>query len=204
MINEFKPQKKVESEEKDSKRQKSIYGNRKYHIDEDYFKNVNTEDKAYWLGFLFADGCVLKDGATISIALQRSDKNHLVKFLECIKADSNYPIKEYDVKFNGKVYKAVKITLYSRKLWNDLISLGCIPCKSLVLKPPKIDLKFANHFCRGYFDGDGSVSFNETTETSQVSVVGTKDLLEYVKINSGISDIRITLNQKGNNITHSL
>lgn len=83
----------------------------------------------------------------------------------------------------------------------DLINCGCIPAKSLILKRPNLDKEFIPHFIRGYFDGDGTVSFNESTHYSHAGVLGTQDVLEYIKENSGISqDINIRLNKKGGNV----
>ena len=31
---------------------------RMYDIDKDYFKVIDTEEKAYWLGFIYADGSI--------------------------------------------------------------------------------------------------------------------------------------------------
>lgn len=75
---------------------------------------------------------------------------------------------------------------------NDLISHGCVPNKSLILKPPKIDNELINHFIRGYFDGDGCVSFNSKTKVYAVCILGTKEILEYIILHSGIKNVSIT------------
>ena len=83
---------------------------------------------------------------------------------------------------------------------NDLEKLGCVPNKSLILKRPNIDNSLVNHFIRGYFDGDGCVSFNRELDNSIYSVIGTKDILSFIKMNSGISN-KISIRQaKRNNI----
>mgnify|MGYP002625860766 CR=1 FL=1 len=50
----------------------------------------------------------------------------------------------------------------SPKMKVDLIRLGAIPNKSLILEFPKdIPNDLIRHFVRGYFDGDGCISKNE-------------------------------------------
>lgn len=48
---------------------------RKYKFDENFFENIDTEEKAYWLGFIYADGAVFK--RTLSIRLSTKDIHHL-------------------------------------------------------------------------------------------------------------------------------
>ena len=58
---------------------------RKYEFDFNYFENIDTEEKAYWLGFLYADGCVTPN--TVRVELQASDKKHIEKFREAVQAN---------------------------------------------------------------------------------------------------------------------
>ena len=60
---------------------------RKHFYNEDYFKVIDSEDKAYWLGFISADGSVSKDAYHIRISLSSIDIKHLEKFLTCINAN---------------------------------------------------------------------------------------------------------------------
>ena len=61
---------------------------------------------------------------------------------------------------------------------NDLINLGCVPNKSLILTPPNLKDKFVSHFIRGYFDGDGSIGKYEGR--IKFSLLGTNELLIWV------------------------
>ena len=54
---------------------KKIY--RKHIINEKYFDSIDSEDKAYFLGLLFADGCVAKNGYNICLTLKNNDKHIL-------------------------------------------------------------------------------------------------------------------------------
>lgn len=119
-------------------------------FNDDYFEKIDTEDKAYFLGLLFADGNVYLKRHRVQITLANEDAYILKKFADCIN-------------YSGKVYidreKYSKLILPSKKMCEDLISLGCTANKSLTLKfPDKVPEKLMNHFIRGCFDGDGHVS----------------------------------------------
>jgi len=90
------------------------YKMRRYDLNESYFEMIDTEDKAYWLGFILADGHVSDECLTIGLA--EKDIKPLKKFLTCIKSDS--PIKFY------KSTLSVKINLYSLTLVQSLRKLG--------------------------------------------------------------------------------
>ena len=111
------------------------------------FDNIDTEEKAYWLGFIFADGYVSNEYRS-EISLKRSDFEHLYKFTNFIDCNREISIDKYRCRFSFGSKHTVK----------RLIELGCVPRKSLVLKFPKIDISLYRHFIRGYFDGDGSIT----------------------------------------------
>ena len=63
----------------------------KYNIDEDYFKIIDTEDKAYFLGFIYADGCICKASKkqyTFALKLAEQDKYILDTFKHYLKSNS--------------------------------------------------------------------------------------------------------------------
>lgn len=67
------------------------------------------------------------------------------------------------------------------KMYNDLIKQGCLPCKSLILKSPKIKKDLIRHFIRGYVDGDGCLSFSDKNPFClTISIIGTEDILNYI------------------------
>ena len=121
-----------------------------------YFEQIDTEEKAYWLGFLYADGSINK--SAVDLTLQERDKNHLEKFLYSIHAD--VLIKDKNVILNNKEYKNKRITIHDSKMVLDLIKCGCTENKSFTIRFPDKDIpnNLRNHFIRGYFDGDGSIS----------------------------------------------
>lgn len=138
----------------------------KYTYNKNYFKIINTEEKAYWLGFLYADGCITRfyrnenlKSMSLEITLKSDDVEHLKKFL--IALESNVPIQDKTI--NNK-YKACRIVINCTSMCRDLINLGCTPQKSLILEFPNekiLPKSYYNSFIRGYFDGDGGVFYGE-------------------------------------------
>jgi hypothetical protein len=123
---------------------------RKYQVDENYFENLNTEDKNYWYGFILADGHIREQDNMLQIDLNNKDIEILIKFKEHIKFEGN-------IEPNNK-RQSVKIRIFSEKIFNDLIKLGCIQDKTRKLEFLKIiKNEFIHHFLRGYFDGDGCI-----------------------------------------------
>lgn len=155
---------------------------------EDYFDIIDTEQKAYWLGFMYADGNIIKTKNQYKIQLRVNDKEVIEKFITSI--NGNMDVKEYIYKNNNKKYYGVYLT--SEKMFMDLNKHGCVPNKSLILKfPTTIPIYLKRHFIRGYFDGDGCVSINnkkwtKTPKTNPticynkticIDICGTKEFL---------------------------
>jgi|WetSurMetagenome_2_1015567.scaffolds.fasta_scaffold161878_2 hypothetical protein len=136
-----------------------------YAVNEDYFANIDTEDKAYWLGFILADGNVSKDGYVFSVTLSRSDRPHLIKLRNSLQAE--HPIVDYR---NESV-----INIGSQLMVARLNSLGVIPNKSLVVRPELgcIPCFLERHFWRGTVDGDGHLS--RQTKVYNIGLSGTTD-----------------------------
>lgn len=138
---------------------KTQHGNhyRKYHHNENFFEVIDNEKKAYWLGFMYADGWILDNTKRygqdhFGIGLDLEDEQHLIKFLQDIEA--NNPL-HYDV---SKDRHMVKVELTSQKTVDDLINQGCFKQKTAILQPPKnVPENLLHHFIRGFFDGDGSI-----------------------------------------------
>lgn len=122
-----------------------------YHFDEDYFENIDTEEKSYWLGFFYADGYV-RDRKTHSesrLKLGIKDLEHLEKFKKTLKADNDIQIKE----------KLAILALNTRKFTKHLIDKGCHQRKTFTIKFPYfLNEHLIRHFIRGYFDGDGCIN----------------------------------------------
>lgn len=161
--------------------------------DEFYFSNIDSKEKAYWLGFLYADGCVHSTSNEISITLK--DRDHLEKFRKAIK--SNNKIGESIDRRFSSLPKIYHFSIKDKQLKSDLIKWGCVPNKSLSLtKIPNIPRDFVSHFIRGYFDGDGSLHWLNGTKNFRISFVGTAPFLKDIQKELGLS---LSLGQqKGN------
>jgi len=170
----------------------SMYGikesRRKTRVNDSYFKDIDTEHKAYWLGFLMADGYNDESQRKIEITLKHTD----LKLLEAFKKDieSEHKISE---KIIGK-YKAYRIAIRSDQLSTDLARHGCVQQKSLILEFPKIPSHLVNHFIRGYFDGDGSVTIRG--KACNFHLLGTKQFIESCREAMGMHYTK--LSKKGN------
>lgn len=143
-----------------------LYRHKKYLFDNHFFDKINTEAKAYFLGFLWADGNNNRLG-TLTLKITIEDTYILEKFNEII--GSKRPLKIItNIKcFNKKQQKtylakdAILLSLSNKKMLNTLESIGFIPNKSKTLLMPKdetIPDYLLHHFIRGYFDGDGTIS----------------------------------------------
>lgn len=134
---------------------------KKYDYNDFIFENIDSEEKAYWLGFLYADGYVRKRsgvGSELRLKLSIKDMDHLIKFKKFISPDEKTPLV-YEENKNSKCYK---ISINSSKIVDDLINKGCINKKSSLIEFPYfLNKELTNHFIRGYFDGDGSISFSD-------------------------------------------
>jgi hypothetical protein len=120
----------------------------RYKFNEDYFETIDTEDKAYFLGFIVADGNINKNNNSVRII--QKETNILYEFKKFVSFDG--PI------FTRKDGKISYITISSHKMKNDLDKLGISSNKTMLVKYPDIPKKLQNHFIRGVFDGDGCIS----------------------------------------------
>ena len=155
--------------------------NHTYFADYDKFYNIDTAEKAYWLGFIAADGCVFirEENASVIINISRKDKTHLEKLKQFM--NSNVKIVDHiqTAGFSNNTEMS-KITFNSIKMAQDLNRVGITNKKSLTLKPPLIDEQFFLPFILGYFDGDGSIfQFNNNKEWG-INIEGTKEMLEWI------------------------
>jgi hypothetical protein len=147
-------------------------------FNEHYFDEFVSNNQAYILGLLYADGCNYPPHNKIGIELQESDKDILDK----INAELN---NEKPLKFcNRKKYHSTNQNTYSIELFSQYFSdvvgkLGVVPRKSLVLRfPDWLDKKFYASFLLGYSDGDGCIS--KDISRASWSIVGTLEFCNCV------------------------
>lgn len=152
--------------------------NRRYNRNSHYFDKIDTQNKAYILGLLFADGCNHTDHSAITISLQEEDRY----ILEFVKSELEYegPIRFVPLHEKNENYKdQYTLCINDPYMSKHLEKLGIVNAKSLIITfPDYIRMKFINHFVRGYFDGDGCISSNAVTGKPRVSICGTYDFCE--------------------------
>ena len=148
-----------------------IQNGQKYAYDYSVFKKIDTEEKAYWLGFLYADGYVnIEKG--IELTLAEYDYDHLVKFRKFMGDES------IDISYKNSA-NAYRVCIHSKEIASDLVNLGCMQAKSLILQFPseeQVPNHLINHFMRGYFDGDGCVYYSHGQLA--FSILGTSEFLD--------------------------
>ena len=167
----------------------------RFSCDERFFEKIDTEEKAYWLGFLYADGYITKarkhNNPKFGITITESDKKHLEKFKKALKYNGN--IHTYQPsKSNYKNTKSYcRLLIGSPKIVEDLKKLGCVESKTTILKYPteeQVPLSLQKHFIRGYIDGDGSLIAHKVSKSPNphyrsftLSITGTLEMIEGIK-----------------------
>ncbi len=140
-------------------------------LNKDYFEKIDTKEKAYWLGFIYADGYIELNKRSESRrlclgSLSPKDEILLKKFAESINADKNKIEKDRE-------YLRLRIT--NKKLCDDAMKHGVLPRKSLIIEYPKLENRELDlAFLLGYFDGDGKKG------TSMIKT-GSRKFLEQIK-----------------------
>ena len=146
---------------------------------EHVFDVIDTEEKAYWLGFLYADGNISSNGHRLEVILAIKDVDHLEKFRKFLNLETKVRI----AKNSGKGEFIARLSVRNKNIWTQLNNKGCVPKKSLILQFPNENV-FANKnliydFIRGYCDGDGCLMLHqhEAKIKTNVSFVGTEIFL---------------------------
>ena len=160
-------------------------------INHDYFENIDSEHKAYWLGFVYADGSITKKvyekgSYTYRLRMELMFEDKYILEQMALDLESDLKPKEYynnTSHFEG--YNKPKHTAYimfsSKKMGEDLVKLGVMPNKTLILKSlPSIPDNLMKHFIRGYFDGDGSVYLTKDN-TIKTAFYGTHDFINSIQ-----------------------
>lgn len=161
----------------------------KYNYNKNAFNRIETEEDAYWLGFLLADGYV-SGGIKpfIQLKLGAKDLEHLKKFVKYLKYDSFNVIKETTGGAYSKNNKCYVVKISCKQLSENLKQYGLHGAKSgkeipYILKNKELE----KHYIRGIIDGDGWI---RSTQTG-FGVCGSYSVMEYIKnyIQENIMDV---------------
>ena len=156
-----------------------------YPIQEDFFDCIDTQEKAYFLGFLYADGGNAIESNYTRIDLARKDRDILEKFSRLIYLDENpeQHIKDYTREREERTSIGSYLNINSKHICHALYNLGCENKKSLTLVFPEwlVDPELQRHFIRGYYDGDGGVYLTDIkTRGASTRMVSTLEFCQSV------------------------
>lgn len=193
---------------------------KKYCFDEHVFDVIDTEEKAYWLGWLFSDGYNHASKCQVALRVQEEDTEILYKFQKFLQTDT--PIHTYKrvTKVNKLQHSYSELLVCSPYFSEKLTDLGCVQAKTLILKFPDIPEYLYQPFIRGYFEGDGCFSVtkrnnrkNPNSLLYQFNIVGMQDVLlkiqDIIVQNTGVKRLplkvrkgkkAVTMHYNGHNV----
>lgn len=143
---------------------------KRHSVNENYFSDIDTEEKAYYLGFIYADGCIYRGDSENSMVFQINLAIKDKKILEDMNRafDSDYPI----VEFVGGCAKSqlCKLKISNTEFCKNLIAQGVTFRKTYECHYPKnLRNDLERHFIRGLFDGDGCIYRNKKRKWNRMS-----------------------------------
>ncbi len=175
------------------------FRNYKYNYNLTFFNKL-TPDSAYILGLLYSDGNMHKDKNQFSIGLQEKDKSILQKISILLCNEDKLTKVTNNTAFEYKCQDIYRLIINQKEMYQDLLSWGLYPNKSLTLSPDE-RLLLNRDFWRGCIDGDGTLSFDKNGRFtlgfvgSEQMVTSFKKYCEYV-----LNDNIISVIEKKENI----
>ena len=160
---------------------------RKYKINEHYFDKIDTSNKAYILGFLYADGYNNRINNTIVLSLNTKDEDILLKIRDELDSDKPLYHHTYINKSDEIERHMSELNFASKHMCEQLEKFGMIQNKTFSIDFPKfLSEELISHFIRGYFDGDGCAClFKDNTrklgKSFQISMMSSIQLCEHMQ-----------------------
>lgn len=156
-------------------RERYFYSKTKNH---NYFSEIDTELKAYFLGLMQSDGWIhSKSEKSNQVGLCLAEDYILEKFKQELDSENKIVIRHQ----RKEHYKALyQLQIDSPFLYKDLLKYG-VDDKFKSCYMPILPKKLYNHYLRGLFDGDGCVCIGKTVNNLHVN------FLSGIKIASQIS-----------------
>ncbi len=147
-------------------------------IDERFFDDIDSETKAYWLGFIAADGNVHKN--CFQIDLMASDRKHLEKLKRDLR--SSHPITDRAVTRHGRVNLQSRFALSNKALVAGLAKHHIYEKKSETVMAWNGNPFLTRHYWRGVIDGDGSLfrlgEYSDGTPRWSLSLAGSRHMCD--------------------------
>lgn len=149
--------------------------------DFEFFDSIDTEEKAYILGFFAADGCITD--YEMKIHLSSKDKEILWKIKKALKSEVEIRDRTNICSLTNKSVEVSMFNISSQYLVNSLKNLGFTSNKTIDCKFPPIPKEVYLYFIRGYFDGDGSFTKYLTNSSTKycLNLCGTESFLLFIK-----------------------
>ena len=177
---------------------------RAYSVDDNYFETIDSQKKAYWLGWLITDGYVKTKANTcrgvvkensISLKLQAKDRYVLEDFKKDLNTDiSIKTIKsrkafEYTNKITNKTVcikggEQAEFRFTSAKMVQDLAKYDIHQNKTYdVVFPKELDSKYYPGFIAGVISGDGCIDIKKNRKgfILRCTIAGTLDLVQKIR-----------------------
>lgn len=132
-------------------------GKKKPDFNYNYFEEIDTEEKAYMLGFISADGYISSNERALSFQINKKDIDIIKKFDKEIGANSNVT--------KSSTENCIRVNYCSKKMVNDLSKYGIVRNKTKKIKIPNIKKDLIKHFIRGFVDGDGCIGKGQVAIT---------------------------------------
>ena len=160
---------------------------KKYNFNQYYFDNIDSPDKAYWIGFLWGDGSIYPERGDFKIELSIKDKSHLEKFKECL--ESTHPIKDYPNYGHG-FCKELKGNTSSRFYISNKYIVKILSEKYGIVKNrtdfqkiiENVSQEYYRDLIRGLIDSDGGICFNSNKTPCEYSIylIASESVLNFV------------------------
>ncbi len=170
-----------------------------------YFSIIDTEAKAYWLGFLVADGHIeqcTENSWRLSVTLKDTDIEHLEKLKKALNADNQVSVyKRKDSRLKAGYSSIAQFKVSSKQLTSDLAYYSVSSQKFKINRLPYIREDLQRHLIRGYIDGDGWIRKRCASIGFCTSRLHIKNyIVPYIKAN----DIRINVINESNRYNTAL
>jgi intein-encoded DNA endonuclease-like protein len=133
-----------------------------------FFNEIDNEFKAYWLGFIYGDGCIYQiydkvygklNTGSLNIMLSKKDENHLKKFSDIFSTTL----------YSNEKRNECRVSICNKNIFYDLKDLG-MPERDMKVIIKKVPEKLMNHFIRGLFDADGSVYLRKRIKGTSLGI----------------------------------
>ena len=163
-----------------SSNKKRAWNNAKKIKNYNFFDKIDSEEKAYWLGFILGDGFISKNRFRLGINLNIKDANHLQKFADLFNKTLRF--KKEKSPASDYICEECVFEICNIYLVTKLKVLGIKPNKTYNFSErtfKKVPDNLFNHFIRGFLDADGCIHI-EKNNALHLGFAGNNDLIQKI------------------------